>query len=125
MNHQQRVYNLLSKVGNVSLKQERKVDMSMVNDLEIMIARLGAAITENNRSVSELTAAAGRVSDTAMDVLLMWEQVELVGEEVLSFTNELGVDAYSIQALTEYLQYTKGDSISNAKDWQIEADRLL
>lgn len=125
MNHQQRVYNLLAKVGNVNLKQERKVNMSMVDELQALIDRLEDAFIENNKSVSELNKAAENVSFTAMDVLLLWEQVESAASEVESSLNELGVEPFSIPAIARYLQIGSSDEIENVKSWQQEADRLL
>ena len=125
MNQKQSIFNLLAKKPATKISSKRRVNMSRVDDLDIAVTRLGVAITENNRGVSALIAAAENVANTALDVQLMYEQVESAGEEVLSSANELGIDPYSIPALGKYLQYRNGDDVESAKEWEQEASRLL
>ena len=125
MNQKQSIFNLLAKKPATKLSASRKVKMASVNELQALLDDLSDYITQNNRSVSALNQAAEEVTFTATDVLLYWERVQSAGEEVLSSANELGMDAYSIPAVGEYLQYTKSEYIKNAEAWQDEAKRIL
>lgn len=116
MNHKQRIFNMLAKKPATKLSAMRKVNMSIVDDLQSALNELYGRRSDMENAALILRNAAMELGDHSTAILALESRIERLGSQVEETLSQLGMDLSNLPGTgEEFIAIVNSDVFDNAQ----------
>ena len=116
MSHKQRIFNMMAKKPSTKLSATRKVNMSMVDDLQSALNELYDRRVDMENGALDFKRIAMELGDHATAILALESKIERLGSAIEENLSQLGLDLSNLPGTgEEFIAIVNSDVFDNAQ----------
>lgn len=115
MSQKQRIFNLLAKKPATKLSAARKVDMSVVDDLQSALNEFYDKQADMYNGALDLRRIAVELGDHSNAILALQSKIERLGSLADESARQLGIDLEDLPVGTEFVAVINSNVFEDAK----------